>query len=474
MATRSPLNNSQLVYYFRGLPYSSNLTSSLGSQVQNILPLLRPSSHSNLRGNDLLGSPALSNSLSNNNSTSTPHIYPQQSMVINMDSLVNRDTVSTHFGLNGTTSNNDSSSINGVSNGDNLNGYQQQLQQPQQQQRQQQQQQQQSPSPQLQQQQDSAGLRNISQGQHGHTHHGHNNDIRSDWRIVFKLLQKSGIFAVILFIKVMYDHRLGLLIFFCLFGTFCYANRGFDRQTHQLISRQGGAQHKSLLSKLWLILFLLGNIMSIYIVFADQKLYRTLYLQLPVMEKLDIWALAWIIGITDFVLKFICIILKSFVAMWPRKYIPYRRRGKYFLLIEQMIYFYGCLTPIVPWVYFLLDDSYGGQWFSTFLLVIYTAFKMSLVYVHSFDLWRVCKKINKDMNLGTKPTADEVQTAGHSCPICHDDFANPIKLTCQHIFCEDCVSLWFDREQTCPMCRTRISDSIPYRSESDSYFIQWY
>ncbi|XP_014786716.2 E3 ubiquitin-protein ligase RNFT1 [Octopus bimaculoides] len=322
MATGSPLSNSQLVYYFRGLPYSSNLTSNLGSQVQNLFPLLRPSSHSSLRSSEPLASSVRNNSLSNNNS-STPHLYPQQSMVINMDPLANRDTVNTNFDLNG-ISTNSNNPTEGVSSGNNLNGYQQQ------------QQQQQQPQ---QQQQDLLGLRNISHGQHGHAHHEHNTDNRSDWRIVFKLLQKSGIFAVILFIKVMYDHRLGLLIFFSLLGTFCYANRGFDRQTHQLIARQGGAQHRTLLSKLWLILFLLGNILSIYIVFADQKLYRTLYLQLPVMEKLDIWSLAWIIGITDFVLKFICIILKSLVAMWPRTYIPYRRRVGISLLFVSMALF---------------------------------------------------------------------------------------------------------------------------------------
>ncbi|CAI9715087.1 Hypothetical predicted protein [Octopus vulgaris] len=253
MATGSPLSNSQLVYYFRGLPYSSNLTSNLGSQVQNLFPLLRPSSHSSLRSSEPLASSVRNNSLSNNNS-STPHLYPQQSMVINMDPLANRDTVNTNFDLNG-ISTNSNNPTEGVSSGNNLNGYQQQQQQQQQQQPQQQ-------------QQDLLGLRNISHGQHAHAHHEHNTDNRSDWRIVFKLLQKSGIFAVILFIKVMYDHRLGLLIFFSLLGTFCYANRGFDRQTHQLIARQGGAQHRTLLSKLWLILFLLGY-------FCGRTVYKT-------------------------------------------------------------------------------------------------------------------------------------------------------------------------------------------------------
>ena len=27
-------------------------------------------------------------------------------------------------------------------------------------------------------------------------------------------------------------------------------------------------------------------------------------------------------------------------------------------------------------------------------------------------------------------------------------------LHCQHIFCEECVATWFDRDTTCPMCRS--------------------
>jgi hypothetical protein len=29
-------------------------------------------------------------------------------------------------------------------------------------------------------------------------------------------------------------------------------------------------------------------------------------------------------------------------------------------------------------------------------------------------------------------------------------------LQCKHIFCEDCVSTWFDRDTTCPMCRAKV------------------
>ena len=31
-------------------------------------------------------------------------------------------------------------------------------------------------------------------------------------------------------------------------------------------------------------------------------------------------------------------------------------------------------------------------------------------------------------------------------------------LHCKHIFCEDCVATWFDRDTTCPMCRAKVKE----------------
>ena len=33
---------------------------------------------------------------------------------------------------------------------------------------------------------------------------------------------------------------------------------------------------------------------------------------------------------------------------------------------------------------------------------------------------------------------------------------SPLRLSCRHVFCEDCVSEWFEREPTCPLCRAVI------------------
>jgi len=74
--------------------------------------------------------------------------------------------------------------------------------------------------------------------------------------------------------------------------------------------------------------------------------------------------------------------------------------------------------------------------------------------------------------LGTAPSKEQLTIAGNSCPICHDEYATPVLLQCQHIFCEACVAKWFDREQTCPLCRAKLVDDPAWRDGSTTNFIQ--
>ena len=58
------------------------------------------------------------------------------------------------------------------------------------------------------------------------------------------------------------------------------------------------------------------------------------------------------------------------------------------------------------------------------------------------------------------PTIEDLKTCGGICPICHDNLKDATMLHCKHIFCEECVATWFDRERTCPMCRAQVSKSL--------------
>jgi hypothetical protein len=37
-----------------------------------------------------------------------------------------------------------------------------------------------------------------------------------------------------------------------------------------------------------------------------------------------------------------------------------------------------------------------------------------------------------------------------------DPVSHGVRLECCHVFCEDCVCEWLERDRTCPMCRASV------------------
>ncbi|TVU21651.1 hypothetical protein EJB05_31301, partial [Eragrostis curvula] len=80
----------------------------------------------------------------------------------------------------------------------------------------------------------------------------------------------------------------------------------------------------------------------------------------------------------------------------------------------------------------------------------------------------------KDFHYGSYATSEQVLAAGDMCAICQEKMHAPILLRCKHIFCEDCVSEWFERERTCPLCRALVkpADLRSFGDGSTSLFFQ--
>ncbi|XP_027350227.1 RING finger and transmembrane domain-containing protein 2 isoform X3 [Abrus precatorius] len=80
----------------------------------------------------------------------------------------------------------------------------------------------------------------------------------------------------------------------------------------------------------------------------------------------------------------------------------------------------------------------------------------------------------KEVHYGAYATSEQVNAAGDLCAICQEKMHAPILLRCKHIFCEDCVSEWFERERTCPLCRALVkpADLRSFGDGSTSLFFQ--
>ncbi|KAF2900662.1 hypothetical protein ILUMI_05525 [Ignelater luminosus] len=281
-----------------------------------------------------------------------------------------------------------------------------------------------------------------------------------------EILQKYLPFLLILIAKGLYDHCEGIFNLIILFATFMHAN--------SVVKREATKQARRSLSKLFVaLLYIFACFAFIAYVFEDEKLYLNLVFIPPYKQPATVWALLWTAGLTDFILKLITIIFKVLLTMLPVKVIPFQRRGKVYLFIEAVSQLYRSLATIQPWLYYLLESYQGAEKIvGVFLSAAYMVSKGTDLMCRLRLFKTAILKLLQNVALGSLPSKDQIQTAGNHCPICHDEYDSPVLLQCRHIFCESCVSTWFDREQTCPLCRAKIVDDPSWRDGSTTYFMQ--
>ena len=70
--------------------------------------------------------------------------------------------------------------------------------------------------------------------------------------------------------------------------------------------------------------------------------------------------LLWIVGVNDFILKFMAVLAKILVTISPARVIPYQKRGKYYLFLEVTSQLHRQLAPLQPWLMYLLNSKGEG------------------------------------------------------------------------------------------------------------------
>ena len=80
--------------------------------------------------------------------------------------------------------------------------------------------------------------------------------------------------------------------------------------------------------------------------------------------------------------------------------------------------------------------------------------------------------LNKKIVSEHKITKKENQKKNESeevCPICHEkmnNFDDIVETQCSHKFCEECIKVWLEKNNTCPFCRMDITeDTVVFNNE---------
>uniref|UniRef100_A0A8D0HL71 E3 ubiquitin-protein ligase RNFT1 n=1 Tax=Sphenodon punctatus TaxID=8508 RepID=A0A8D0HL71_SPHPU len=305
---------------------------------------------------------------------------------------------------------------------------------------------------------------------HGHSHseargpedanldsEEHSSSSVSELRYLFQWLHKSLPYILILGVKLIMQHIIGISLGIGLLTTFMYANKSI---VNQVFLRE----RCSKLQCVWLLVFLTGSSLLLYYTFYSQSLYYSLIFLNPTVDFMSFWEVLWIVGITDFILKFLFMSFKCFILLLPSFMMSFKSKGYWYMLLEELCQYYRMIVPVPVWFRYLIGnrelDGVLGWSLGVLLGLLYLILKLLSFFGHLRNFRRVLQLFCSRPHYGVAASKRQCSEADDICSICQAEFQKPLLLLCQHIFCEECISLWFNREKTCPLCRTVISDHI--------------
>lgn len=124
-------------------------------------------------------------------------------------------------------------------------------------------------------------------------------------------------------------------------------------------------------------------------------------------------------------------------------------KGLYIMILEVLCDAFRLVTYVL---FFCLIYSYYGLPLHI-LREVWVSFVMFQRRLVGF-----IKYLKLIQNLETKfasATAEEIAAAG-DCLVCREPIDSGKKLTCGHVFHVDCLRMWLQHQQTCPLCRADI------------------
>ena len=131
--------------------------------------------------------------------------------------------------------------------------------------------------------------------------------------------------------------------------------------------------------------------------------------------------------------------------------------GALFLVIRSIL-------PVAVWgCYFIRvgNGSYFNMTLGSIYLIIKFLTCLKLITFALFYVFRTCQALPIFGD-----SIFESLGSSESCIVCFDEIQTPVALSCNHCFCELCILQWLEKENSCPVCRTRIEGAgmIKYAS----------
>lgn len=267
-------------------------------------------------------------------------------------------------------------------------------------------------------------------------------------------------FVLLLLMVFVREHFQGFVVFIWIQALLGRANDIIKRQAALKSERRGSVLIAT-------VAVLAAHVAAIYWWYQPYSLWRPLAM-IPVAKVPTFWQAMFFILVNDTAVRFVAMVVKCGILLAGRKYKGHalRRRALMLTLVEYTAVLYRALVPTPVWYRFFLNESYGHL-FSSLVTGLYLTFKLTATFDKAVKFVQSLRAVGRmEPQYGTPASAEEVLAVGDMCAICQEKMQAPISLRCQHVFCEDCVAEWFERERTCPLCRAVVR-AVGLRSFGD-------
>lgn len=239
------------------------------------------------------------------------------------------------------------------------------------------------------------------------------------------------------------------------------------QRLHSVIHRQvalKGERHKR--ACLATAALALVGMLSLMWVFSRQQLWMSLVLA-NLLPLGTVWDVIFTVAMADMLVRQYASALKlvAIACHDATSRTQLRHRSQMLAFIDHTAMFWRTLLGTPCWYAYLSDGGRGQGLWGPSCAGIFIMLKMSATYDYGAVMVASGIALRRGP-LGMKaPTAAELSQAGNQCSICHDDIRAPIRLSCSHVFCEECICEWLEREGTCPYCRTIVQSPCMINSE---------
>ncbi|XP_043701340.1 RING finger and transmembrane domain-containing protein 2-like [Telopea speciosissima] len=291
---------------------------------------------------------------------------------------------------------------------------------------------------------------------------------RYDIQQVARWIEQILPFSLLLLVVFIRQHLQGFFVTIWIAAVMFKSNDILRKQT-----ALKGERKISLL--IGIMIVFMFHVVGVYWWYRNEDLLYPL-IMLPPKAIPPFWHAIFMIMVNDTMVRQAAMVFKCILLMYYKnsRGRNYRKQGQMLTLVEYLLLLYRALLPTPVWYRFFLNKEYGSL-FSSLTTGLYLTFKLTSVVEKVQSFFAALKALSrKEVHYGSYATSEQVNAAGDLCAICQEKMHAPILLRCKHIFCEDCVSEWFERERTCPLCRALVkpADLRSFGDGSTSLFFQ--